>query len=232
MTEEEKQCAATVIRMHSNLGHPRNEDFTRLLNQHGGRQAAINLSRRLKCSYCLRHRPMKHPRGARLPRKGSFNSQVALDFLYPADADGKTHQVLHIKDRSGMLSACVPTDTRDSEEILKLFLTVWCSWAGPPTRIWCDRDGAFAGSFVEELEKIGVEVDKVPAEAHWQAARIENANRTVKHIWKKIADKHQLAGVTGHLLTVTTGTAAYNSGVRQCGASPYQWTFGKDRQIP
>ena len=74
----------------------------------------MNLSRRLKCFYCLRHRPVKHPRGAKLPRMGSFNSQVALDFLYPVDADGKTYQVLHIKDLSGMLSACVPTETCDS----------------------------------------------------------------------------------------------------------------------
>ena len=109
---------------------------------------------------------------------------------------------------------------------------MWWSWAGLPTRIWCDRDGAFAGSFVQELERLGVEVEKIPAEAHWQAARIENANRTLKHIWTKIADEHQLAGTTGHLLTVTSGDTAYNSGVRQCGASPNQWTFGKDPQIP
>ena len=109
---------------------------------------------------------------------------------------------------------------------------MWCSWAGLPTRIWCDRDGASAGSFVQELERLGVEVDKIPAEAHWQAARIENANRTLKHVWTNIADEHQLAGTTGHLLTVTSGNAAYNPGVRQCGASPNQWTFGKGPQIP
>ena len=125
---------------------------------------------------------MKHPRGSSLPRMGSFNSQVALDFLYPVDADGKTYQVLHVKDLSGMLSVCVPTETRESEDMLRTFLRVWCSWAGLPTRIWCDRDGAFAGSFVQELERLGVEVDKIPAEAHWQAARIDNANRTLKHV--------------------------------------------------
>ena len=75
-------------------------------------------------------------------------------------------------------------------------------------------------------------MDKLPAEAHWQAARVENANRTLKHVWKVIADQHQLAGPTGRNLAVSIGTSSYNANVRQCGASAYQWTFGKDPVIP
>ena len=232
LTPEEKAVSATVVRMHNNLGHPRQPDLTRLLNQYGAKQTAIDLSRRLKCSFCLKNRTTKAPRSSNMPRFGAFNSQVALDFVYPVDADGQTFQVLHVKDLAGLLSVCVVADSRDSEETLNQFLQIWVSWAGLPQKIWCDRDGAFAGSFVETLETYGCEVDKLPAEAHWQAARVENANRTLKHIWKVIADQHQLAGKTGRNLIVSIGTASYNSNVRQCGASAYQWTFGKDPVIP
>ena len=99
-------------------------------------------------------------------RLGAFNSQVALEFVYPEDADGKTYQVFHIKDLAGLLSVCTVVDSRDSDDILNHFLVVWVAWAGLPQKIWCDRDGAFAGGFVEKLEQFGCQVDKLPAEAN------------------------------------------------------------------
>ncbi|CAK0908408.1 unnamed protein product [Prorocentrum cordatum] len=77
-----------------------------------------------------------------------------------------------------------------------------------------------------------VHVEKPPAEAHWQSGRVE-ANITLwKHMAKKVIDTMQLAGVEDMKLMAPAINQSRNSRVRQCGASPYQWTFGKDPRIP
>ncbi|CAK0847483.1 unnamed protein product [Prorocentrum cordatum] len=75
-------------------------------------------------------------------------------------------------------------------------------------------------------------VEKPPAEAHWQSGRVE-ANITLwKHMAKKVIDTMQLAGVEDMKLMAPAINQSRNSRVRQCGDSPYQWTFGKDPRIP
>ena len=71
------------------------------------------------------------------------------------------------------------------------------------------------------MEKHGVEVEKFAVEANWQAARIENANRTLKHVWAMTCDEHQLAGKDGQLMAVVIGTASYNSLAMPCRASAF-----------
>lgn len=70
LNQGEKLSTTTFDKMSSILGHPRNEDFKRLLNQHGGGQAVVNRSRSIRCSPCLVRRSAKQPRRAtRLPDK-------------------------------------------------------------------------------------------------------------------------------------------------------------------
>ena len=96
----------------------------------------------------------------------------------------------------------------------------------------CDRDGSFAGHFVEELEKQSVTVTKVPAEAHWQSGRIEASHRLWRYLATRVIDREQLAGVDDMRTLGIVVSQAKNSRVRQCGASAYQWTFGKDPEVP
>ncbi|CAK0862318.1 unnamed protein product [Prorocentrum cordatum] len=120
----------------------------------------------------------------------------------------------------------------EASQVLVIFNLAWLSWAGYPDHVVRDRDGAFQAAFVEHLEAHDVHVEKPPAEAHWQSGRVE-ANITLwKHMAKKVIDTMQLAGVEDMELMAPAINQSRNSRVRQCGASPYQWTFGKDPRIP
>ncbi|CAK0838778.1 unnamed protein product [Prorocentrum cordatum] len=133
---------------------------------------------------------------------------------------------------SGLLMVVVHCPTRDPTQLLEIFNLAWLSWAGHPDHVACDRDGAFQAAFVEHLEAHDVHVEKPPAEAHWPSGRVE-ANITLwKHMAKKVIDTMQLAGVEDMKLMAPAINQSRNSRVRQCGASPYQWTFGKDPRIP
>ncbi|CAK0879960.1 unnamed protein product, partial [Prorocentrum cordatum] len=191
--------------MHQNLSHPLQADFTRFLNASDASQ---------------------------IPYMGSVNARVGLDFFYLPDSALTTHQFLGILEMSGLLMVVVHCPTRDPIQVLEIFNLAWLSWAGYPDHVVCDRDGAFQAAFVEHLEAHDVHVEKPPAETHWQSGRVE-ANITLwKHMAKKVIDTMQLAGVEGMKLMAPAINQSRNSRVRQCGASPYQWTFGKDPRIP
>ena len=106
------------------------------------------------------------------------------------------------------------------------------SWAGPPERIWCDKDGVFKGVFKEKMELLGVEVDTAPAEAHYQLGQIENAGKNFKYVARRIVDETQLAGREDMKLVTVLATAARNARVKRAGCSAYQWLFGKNPRIP
>ena len=56
-------------------------------------------------------------------RCGLWNGHnMATKFSYTLDADGKTFQNLNILERSGDLQIVYPSETRDSAEILELFV--------------------------------------------------------------------------------------------------------------
>ena len=118
--------------------------------------------------------------------------------------------------------------SRESVRVLDTFRSVWCSWVGNPQRITCDRDGAFKGEFVDQLEKEGVDFDQLPAEAHWQIGRNESHGKAWKYMARRCISEKQLSGVDDMKQLSVLVSQAKKSRVRQAGYSPYQWTFGKD----
>ena len=52
-----------------------------------------------------------------------------------------------------------------------------------------DRDGSFEGVFYEKLTDIGLNLDYIPAEAHWQAGDVEAFNRAFRNVANKLIPK-------------------------------------------
>ena len=80
------------------------------------------------------------------------------------------------------------------EEVFELFCDVWSSWAGFPKYIHVDKGGAFEGFFAERMQALGVDMDAIPAEAHWQAGSVEAYNRAFRYAAEKLIDEKQLSG--------------------------------------
>ncbi|CAK0805201.1 unnamed protein product [Prorocentrum cordatum] len=232
LTAEEKRAAPIAARMHQNLSHPLQPDSTRFLNSGDASQVVIDLRRRLRCSSCLRNVKPRRPRPGKIPYIGSFNSRVGLDFFYLPDAAHNTHQFLGILEMSGLLRMVVYCPTRDPAHVLEVFTMCWLSWAGYPDHVVRDRDGAFQAIFVEHLDEHEVLVEKIPAEAPWQSGRVEANIALWKHMAQRVIDAMQLIGPDDMKLMTVPINQSRIWRVRQCGASPYQWTFGKDPRIP
>lgn len=233
LTNKQKKLAPTVVKMHKNLGHPSQPDFTRALVQEGTIEPeAIELSRRLRCSVCERSRRPKTPRPTSFKVIGSFNSKLCMDFVYMNDAAGDTHQFLHILEPNGSFNVFYPSPTREPGDVYDLFTLLWTSWAGFPQSLWVDRDGAFQGEFLERVQAMGVDIDNPPAEAHWQAGEVEAYNRAFKEVARKLVDEMSLAGERDMKTLASAVSAAMNDRVRSSGCSAYQWVFGKNPRVP
>ncbi|CAK9048607.1 Retrovirus-related Pol polyprotein from transposon RE1 (Retro element 1) (AtRE1) [Includes: Protease RE1 [Durusdinium trenchii] len=233
LRHEQRRLAPSLVRMHRNLGHPRTEDFVRALAQHGKIDPeAVALARRLRCASCERTKRPLPPRPTSLKAVGSFNDKVCLDVVFLHDVDEVKHTYLHVLDPAGGFYVFCWIPSRNPEDVLDNFNKVWASWAGLPRSIWADQDGAFQGAFAQTLQAHGVELDYVPAEAHWQAGEVEAYNRAFRYTANKIIDEKQLAGDSSMQLLGTLVGSAMNDKVRACGASASQWVFGRNPRVP
>eukprot|EP00435_Cladocopium_sp_Y103_P026045 s2476_g6.t1 len=233
LTHEQKKLARPLVRMHRNLGHPRQEDFTRALAQQDRLEPEVlALSRRLRCATCERTKRPLPPRPTSLKATPSFNTKLSLDIVFLHDSLGAKFQYLHVLDPAGGFNVFAILESRQPEHVLSVFNNIWLSWAGMPEYVRVDRDGAFEGSFYEHLVSCGIDVDAIPAEAHWQAGDVESYNRAFRNVANRIIDEHQLTGWADMQLLGSQVGASLNDKVRMSGASPNQWVFGKNPAIP
>ena len=233
LTAQQKKLAPSLVRMHRNLGHPRQPDFTRALAQQDRLDPEVlALSRRLRCATCERTRRPLPPRPTSLRSTPAFNTKLALDLVYLHDSEGGKFQYLHIVDPAGGFNVFTLLRTREPLEALEKFTDCWASWAGYPQAMRLDRDGAFGAEFWDKLTNAGVELEYIPAEAHWQAGDVEAYNRAFQTVGSKLIDEHSLVGELDMKMLGALVGSALNSKVRMSGASPNQWVCGKDPAVP
>ena len=229
----EKQLAKALVRMHRNLGHPRQEDFTRALAQNQKvAPEAVALSRRLRCATCERTRRPLPPRPTSLKATGPFNSRVCLDFVHIHDSEKSGHLFLHILEPNGSYNVFCPVESRVPAHVFEMFTTVWATWAGYPDVLVVDQDGAFESDFADKINALGSVLEPIAAQSHWQAGQVEAYNRAFRYAAAKAIDEHSLAGPADMKMLGAMIGAALSDKVRTCGCSPNEWLFGRSPKTP
>ena len=134
LRHEQGRLAPGLVRMHSHLGHPRNEDFVRALAQNGKVDPeAVALARRLRCASCeMTKRPLP-PRPTSLKIIGGFNDKVCLDFLFMHDINQEKHTYLHVLDPAGGYNVFIWVPSRNPDVVFDAFTMAWASCGYPRT---------------------------------------------------------------------------------------------------
>ena len=233
LSSNQKKLAPSLVRMHRNLGHPRKEDFVRALAQQDRLDPEVLvLARRLRCATCERTKRPLPPRPTSLKSTPAFNTKLSLDFVYLHDKDDTKFNYLHILDPAGGFNVFALVKSREPLDAFEAFVTSWANWAGFPDYMRLDRDGSFEGLFWEKLTDLGVELDYIPAEAHWQAGDVEAFNRVFRYTANKLIDEYEIRGEADMRALGASVAASLNDKVRMCGASANQWVFGKSPTVP
>ena len=233
LTSAQKKLAVSLVRMHRNLGHPRQPDFTRALAQQDRLEPEVlALSRRLRCATCERTKRPLPPRPSSLKSTPPFNTKLSMDFVYLHDVDGEKFNYLHVLDPAGGFNVFALVPNRELATTLDTFAMSWTNWAGFPKQIRLDRDGAFEGILQEKLTNMGIELDYIPAEAHWQSGDVEAFNRAFRNVGNRLIDEFQVKGEQDMRLLGAQVAASLNDRVRMSGASANEWVFGRNPSFP
>jgi hypothetical protein len=111
-----------------------------------------------------------------------------MDVFYQMDCRGNNRYFLGVIDDCSLLHMVTRVVNREAAVMWNAFRTMWLVPFGLPLEVICDADGSFMGEFQEMLDRFGVLVRHVPAEAHYQMGRIERHNFTFKLMLGKLVD--------------------------------------------
>lgn len=177
--------AATLRRIHQNLGHPSNLDLVRHLRLTGASEVAVKGAEKLRCETCCRMKRPVNQRPAKIVLPMGFNDEIAVDMFYLYDIDGLKHTALSVMDMASgyhvcMRAGCLRTWRRRCDNY---------GMNGPePKRLVCDQEQGFQKDFVDAMELRGVQVKHIPGQAHWQLGSLERQQGWIRSMWDKVVE--------------------------------------------
>ena len=223
---------AAIRRLHLNLGHPSEKELLRLLAWQGAiSKQMITAAKCLQCASCNRAQKQKQPRPSAMPTSniGQFNDNIQSDVFYCRDILGVNHAVVGIVDQSTLLHQAARLPDLTSATMTDIFRRVWFKPYGFPQCIRVDPGGTYAKDFREYVERHGIYLEVIPAEAHWRIGLIERRNSILRDIMERIIDAEAVMSEADIDETIDSAVHALNSMTYTHGRPPYMAVFG---QIP
>ena len=223
---------AAVRRLHLNLGHPTEKELLRLLAWQGAvSKQMISAVKHMQCASCQRTKKHQQPRPSSMPvaNIGQFNDNLQSDVFYCRDVLGVNHAVVGIIDQSTLLHQATRMPDTGSETMLDIFRNIWFKPYGYPLTIRVDPGAPYAKHFRDYVERRGIFLEVVPAEAHWRIGLIERRNAVLRDILERIIDAEAVMTFEDFDMALESAVRALNSMTYSHGRPPYMAVFG---QIP
>ena len=227
-----QEVCSAVKRLHLNLGHPTEKELLRLLAYQGAiSKHMITAVKHLHCSSCSRNKPPLKPRPSAMPvaNMGQFNDTIQSDVFYCRDVVGTNYAVLGIIDQSTLLHQACRLQDMSSNHTLEIFRNLWFKPYGFPGTIRTDPGTNYGLHFKQYVERRGIWLEIIPAEAHWRIGLIERRNSVLRDILERIIDAESIFNVNDFDQALDSAVFALNSMTYTHGRPPYMAVFG---QIP
>ena len=217
--------AATLKRIHQNLGHPPTRELVRHLRLSGASEGIVRAAEQLVCKTCEKHRRPRPARVAQPQAALDFNQVVAVDIIWLDTCESTALPALNCVDMASTYQVVLPLPGISSAEVGSAFIDGWVSWAGAPRHLLADLDSAFKDKFLELLDQRCTVIRCSAGQAHWQNGLCERHGASWKAIWSKLVEETSILDDD-----VKEACAAVNdakNGLRsKAGYSPRQWLFG------
>jgi len=155
---------------------------------------------------------------------------ISMDFVGPLDTTSRGNRyILNIIDHYSSHTESTATRDQSTEEVLRVLLE-WISRNGAPQVLLSDRGQSFLAQVVNQLCEVFSISRRYSAAYHPQAnGKVENANKTMKNVLKKIVRKSALEW--DQVLPMVN--MAYNSSQhRTTGFSPFYILHGFQMRLP
>ena len=194
LTEAEKQTALRQIAMiHRNSGHGPVGNLVKALELRKTDPRIIELAKEYKCDVCAEAgRAVPRPRVSLEPMPPKWKVIQADNAHWHHPNDGSKCQFTIIIDegcrfRVGKVMSKGKGGVK-AKDFIQLFNDVWKPIFGKPDRLRLDPAGSWRSNELNEyLSNHHIELDTIPAEAHWGISHVERAIESTKHIMTKLA---------------------------------------------
>ena len=193
LTEEEKeQCIRKIALLHRNSGHGPMEHLVKALEARHTDPRVVALAKQYECSVCKElSRQVPRPRVSLepLPPKWSTVQVDNAHWTHP-----KTHERVQFtimidegsRFRVGKVMCKGPGGVK-ADQLIQFYQENWKPVFGKPVKLRMDPAGPWrSNSTVEYFDKELIELDVIPAEAHWGMSHVERAIACTKHIMSKL----------------------------------------------
>ncbi|OLQ05449.1 Copia protein [Symbiodinium microadriaticum] len=218
--------AATLRRLHQNLGHPSVSDLVRHLRLAGGSSEILKAAKSLRCETCLRCRGPRSPKPSSEPRLLEFGDVVGVDMMFAYDIEKKKHKLLSIVDFASSYHLVIKVPNQTGETLEKAFLKHWIQILGAPKTITLDLETGIQDAFSRLSDWYQIDLQTSAGQAHWQAGFCERHGKWWKEIFMRVVED---ASVTGDDVetAIAATSMAKNNLRRRCGWAPTHIVFGR-----
>ncbi|CAE7821075.1 KdelR [Symbiodinium sp. CCMP2456] len=226
-----RHIAASLRRLHQNLGHPSSSDFVRHLRLAGASREVLKAARTLECQTCARTRATAIAKPAKIGSCLQFNEVVGADLFYVHDTEGNRHEMFSIVDYSSAYHVVIPVARKDTTHLEKAFCENWANVFGAPCVVTVDLENGLQKALARIGDWTGTRIKSAAGQAHWQAGFTERQGGIWKAVFARINEEMSVTKGDIHL-AASAVSSAKNNLTRANGYSPQQHVFGATPRLP
>eukprot|EP00971_Amphidinium_carterae_P225718 4476601-Amphidinium_carterae.1 len=230
-SEAERQAIQLA---HNNLGHPRQQDFARLLRRGGVRPEVVRwASRHFSCPACKHNqRPVARlPAGA--PKTFSPNMVIGLDLFYMLHP--VTHENepwLHVVDWGTSFQTAERVQSKEAAHVFTTYSHAWVRLFGHAATIVVDAGTEFQGAFALACGQYGTLVHVIDTNTPWLNARTERSHALLRDQVALALEQVTPADDNEYLALVYHAVSMQNHHCNRGGYSPVQRVLGYTPPLP
>ena len=223
--------AATLKRVHQNLGHPPNRELVRHLKIGGASSAVLQTAEQLICRTCEKSSKARPHKISNPVVALDFNEVVAADIIWIDTADARNKPALNVVDLASTYQVVIPLPGIKSEDVSQAFASGWIQWAGVPKQLLVDLDSAFKDRFLTLMDEKCIILRAAAGQAHWQNGVCERHGGAWKAVWAKFVEETLV--LEEEIFEACAAVSDAKNQLRnKSGFSPRQWVFGSNgRQV-
>lgn len=191
--EDRDRCLRHIGMLHRNTGHGPIEHLVRALTIRRADPRIIELAKGYTCPVCNElKRQVPRPQTSLEPLPAKWQVIQADNAFWTHPHTHDRYQFTIIIDegcrfRVGRMM-CKGSGGVSGDQLIKMYQEMWKPIFGRPRKLRVDPAGAWRSNNVDRyMEGETIEIDNIPAEAHWGISHVERAIECTKRIMTKLA---------------------------------------------
>ena len=231
--EEQDRVLKQLHHLHRTTGHGSYESLVKLLENRRADRRVLELARQFKCNICEERRRPLPTRLANLEVNTDRCKVIQVDAAHwtpgPGDSRNKCQFVVIVDEASRFATAMLFRKDGGghvkAQDIANTFHEIWEPCFGVPEVLRADPDGACRSREMDQhFQSLNVELDHIPADAHWKISIVERTIQWIKDLMSKCALENP---EYNHEMILAQAVRTWNQRELVKGYSPFQWMFGR-----